>query len=218
MIGSSIELIAPTEKELKEADKIASSIGCRTIYVAPNLVQIAGVARNLSGGKYAIYVMVDSPKGSKYGMDKFKGTSTDFFLADGYDITLTPGRSNHETIQEIVSIHSFMKQMISPHVDVCYTINASMRTDEQLECLAKTFYSNPPTKIKMESSPTVQPTKANLEVHKNNIKTIRNFCTAPLVVSGNINYNIYDELRSSYKIAISTKQYEQMKKQKEVKK
>jgi len=216
MIGSSIELIAPTEDELKKADQIASQIGCRTIYVTPNLVQIAGVARSLSNGKYSIYVMVDFPKGSHSGMDKFKSTSTDFFLADGYDVVLTPNKFGKEIQIEIENIHSFIKEMISAHVDVCYTINASMRDNDQLEKISKTLHKNPPTKIKTESNPTVQPTKANLEVHKNNIETIRKFSTVPMVISGNINYNIYEELHKSNKIAISVKQYEQMKKQKEI--
>jgi len=215
MIGSCIELIAPTEEELKKADKIAASIGCRTIYVTPNLVQIAGVARSLSGGKYSIYVMVDYPKGLKYGMDKLKGTSTDFFLADGYDIVLTPNRNPHDLKREITDVHSFMKKMISPHIEVCYTINASLRSKEELENFASVFYKNPPTKIKTESNATVQPTKANLEVHKRNIDTIRTKCTTPIVVSGNINYNTYKELNSTCKIAVSIKQYEQMKKQKQ---
>jgi len=213
MIGSCIELIAPTEEELKAADKIASSIGSRVIYVTPNLVQVAGVARSLSNGKYAIYVMVDYPKGSKYGMDKFKGTSTDFFLADGYDIILTPDRGAEGLKKEIVSIHSFIKKMVSQHVDVCFTINVSTRDEEELEKCASTFYNNPPTKIKTEASATVQPTKANLDVHKKTIEIMRNYCTTPIVISGNINYNIYKELKSSCKIAVSPKQYEQMKKQ-----
>lgn len=213
MIGSCIELIAPTEEDLKEADKIAAANGCRTIYVTPNLVQIAGVARSLSGGKYKIYVMVDFPKGSKYGMNKFNGTSTDFFLADGYDVILTPNRSLHDLEKEIVSIHSFVKRMISEHVDVCYTINVSTRSEEEIKTCAMTFHKNPPTKIKTEASATVQPTKANLDVHKSTIGGFRKYCTTPIVVSGNINYGIYKELKSSCKIAVSPKQYEQMRKQ-----
>lgn len=216
MIGSCIELIASTEEELKEADKIASSNGCRVIYVAPNLVQIAGVARSFSGGKYKIHIMVDHPKGSKYGMDKFKGTSADFFLADGYDITLTLGRSKSDIENEIINTYSFIKKMIGPHIDVCYTLNVSGRSEEELAICGSVFHKNPPTKIKTESSPTVQPTKANSDTHRRTVEILRKYCMAPIVISGNVNYNIYNNFRTSCKIAVSPKQYEQMKKYEQI--
>ena len=213
MIGSCIELITTTEAELKEADKIASSIGCRTIYVVPNLVQIAGVARSLSNGKYKIYIMVDHPKGLHYGMDKFKGTSADFFLADGYDITLTPNRSRSDIEKEVTNTYSFIKEMIGSHVDVCHTLNVSIRDEEELALCGGAFYKNPPTKIKTESSPMIQPTKANLVTHCRTIEILRKHCMAPIIISGNVNHEIYNKLRTSCKIAVSPKQYEQMQEQ-----
>jgi len=215
MTGSFIELIATTEDELKEADKIAANGSARTIYVMPGLIQIAGVARSLSNGKYKIIIMVDYPKGSHYGMDKFKGTPTDFFLADGYDIILTPGRTPTEVENEIKIVNSFIKTMISQHSMVCYTINASMRNQAEIEACARAFSSSPPGLIKLEASTTVQPTKANLEVHKNTIKLIRNSCTSPIAVCGNVTYGIYKEFSSIHKIVASPEQYRVMKKQEE---
>lgn len=209
MIGSSLELIATTENELKEADRI-SSIGCRVIYVTPELVQMAGVARSLSNGKYKICVMVDYPRGSKYSMDKFKGTSTDFFLADGYDIILTPDKKDSDITKEINTVHSFVKRMVGQYTEICYTLNASMREEHEIEACAKAFFKNPPSRIKIESQAVVQPTKANIDTHEECVSLIRKHCTSPIVISGNITYDIYERFRATYKIAISPKQYHQM--------
>lgn len=209
MIGSFIELTATTEEELKEADEIAH-IGSGTIYIVPELIQMSGVARSLSNGRYKIYIMVDYPKGTKYAMDKFKGTSTDFFLADGYDVVLTPGKTPSEIAIEVKLIHSFLKQMVNPHVELCYTINASMRSAEEIAACAQTFFTFPPTKIKLESQAVVQPTKANIEAHKETIKLIRKYCTSPIVVAGNVDYKMYRAFATTNKIAVSPKQYYQM--------
>jgi hypothetical protein len=211
MFGNSVELIALTEDELKRADKIASSIGVKCIYVAPELVQVAGVARSLSGGIYKIIVMVDSPKGSKRGMEKINGSNTDFFLVDGYDITLTPGMSATSIESEVRTLSTFIKQMVNTSVELCYTINNSMRNDGEVIALAKSFYKMPPTKIKTESQTRVQPTKANLDVHKNTIKLMREHCTIPMSICGNVTYDIYNELQGAHKVAISPDQYERIK-------
>lgn len=210
MIGSSIELVVTNEAELKEADALASRLPIRCIYVMPEMVQVAAVARSLSNGKYLIFAMVDYPKGSKYGIGKFNGTKTDFFLADGYDIILTPDRPKDEIEREIKNIHAFVKEMINNQVNVCYSLNVSMRADEEIEVCSKMFAKSPPSKIKLEASTTVQPTKANAGVHAKTIETIRKFCTTPITVCGNVDYKCYLEFCPKYKIAVSPKQLKDM--------
>ena len=102
--------------------------------------------------------------------------------------------------------------MINPHAEVCYTINASSRTEEEINVCAKAFSKISPSKIKLESLTTVQPTKANLETHKNTIALIRKSCTVPIVICGNITHGIYKEFSSMHKIAVSPEQYHTMKK------
>jgi hypothetical protein len=202
MIGNSVEIITTSVQDIKNLKSIP--LGCKTIYTTPDLVQELALTRSLQNDKYNIYAMVDFPKGSKDGTDKFKGMDTNFFLVDGYDIVLNP--SNPNPAKEIEDIHSFIKQMVSNTIDICYTINVSMREESNIIKCAKSFFKNKPTKIKLESQPTLQPTKANLEVHKKTIEILRKYCTVPIVISGNINKKIYDELAGVYKIGMSLEQ------------
>jgi len=201
-----IELIAVTENELKEANTIALA-GCGVIYVVPELIQMAGVARSLSNARYEICAMIDYPKGECEGVAKFRGVQTDFFLTDSYDIVLTANLNPSKIAHEISSIYSFIQTMINPHAKICFTINASMRTSESIEMCAKAFMKHPPSKIKLEASPTTQPTKANVGVHKKTMKLIRQHYVSPIVISGNISYKAYKQFAIINKIAVSPQQY-----------
>ena len=211
MTGNSVEIIIASIKDIENINQIP--LGCKTVYTTPELVQDLGLMRSVKGGKFDIYVMVDFPKGIKNGVDKFKGMDTNFFLVDGFDIILNP--SAIDPNKEISNIHSFIKEMVSSNADICYTINASMREKENIVKCAKSFFKNKPTKIKLESQSTLQPTKANLEVHKNTVEILRKHCTVPIVVSGNINKKICAELAGIHKIGMSLEQYRKISKKEE---
>jgi len=192
---SQLQLVICKEEELGDAARFIAKHHCGHMYVTPEIVSSAAVARTMIGASYKMHVMVNYPKGNKYGQDKFAGTRTEFFLVDGYDIVLTPGCDHGMIMKEVESLKKFVLQMISPVSELSFTINQSVRTPEEIEWCAKAFFANPPTRIKLEAQTKIQPTKATVEVHSETIKAIREHCQSPIVVCGNVNYKIYSELQ-----------------------
>jgi len=191
---SRLILIVAKPDELRNAALFMNKNRCSAMHITPDIIDEAVIARELTKSNYKIVVMVDYPRGSKYGVDKFKGTTTDFFLADGYDIVLTPGRNENDINSEAKSIVSFIKEMVNPMATVCLTLNRSMREDVEFMTCLRACLAQIPHFIKFEANPKIQPSLANLEVHDNTVKMVRNLNAVPLVVCGNVNYKVYDGL------------------------
>lgn len=190
MIINRLNLIVDNENLTKEADEFARKNGCKYMFVTPELVNAIGVYRGVNNGKYKIIVMVDYPKGSTYGTDKFKGMPAEFFLTDGYDLILSHSNID-KLVAEAKSLHSFVKTMIGSTYITCFTINRSLYKDNDLSPLYSELSSLVPDMVKIESSPKVQPTKANLDTHQQTISDIRSHYNGNIIVSGNIDAECY---------------------------
>jgi hypothetical protein len=191
---STLCLIVTKTDELKSASEFMKEHRCSTLLITPEIINEAAMTRTMLQGGWKIYVMVDYPRGQRYGMDKFKGTVTEFFLSDGYDIILTCEGSTSNTIKEIRSVTSFIREMINPMADIIMTVNRSMRGDEEFGACIDACRETRVNYIKTEAQPKIQPSSASLEVHKNTIESIRTRCQTPVIVCGNVNFKIYDGL------------------------
>lgn len=201
-------LVATKADELTSISKFARDNKCTTIFITPDIITEAVLARQMSGAAFDIIVMADFPRGQQYGMDKFKGMNAEFFTADGYDITLNTTRSYRDIPNEIRTVCSFVRDMINPVAKISLTLNRSSRQkdNEYMHCVDACVKSRV-NMLRIESNPKVQPILANLEMHKHTVDMIKKSHSIPLVVCGNVNYKIYDNLMSrSVKYAVSLDQ------------
>jgi hypothetical protein len=154
--------------------------------------------------------MVDYPKGSNFGVNKFKHAGVSSFIVDGYDIILNPESPGDNAANEICDIHSFIRRMIDEHVDICYTISCAARTDEDISHIACTLKDIAATKIKLEAQTSLQPTKANIDTHQHHIDLIREHTATIITICGNVDYNTCDMFMPIYKVALSPQQMEKV--------
>lgn len=210
MNRSYLELVVASEDELHKANKLAEKYRCRAMYVPQELTDIACMSRSFSKGRYKIYSMVDYPKGSNFGVDKFKHAGVSNFIVDGYDIILSMDAPIDKVTQEMKSIYSFIRNMIDEHVEICYTLSCSTRSDNDLSRISAALRNIPITKIKLETQTALQPTKANIQAHRNNIKIIREHTSTIIVICGNANYNMCDNMMPMFKVAVSPQQMEEI--------
>ena len=194
LIGNRFEVIALKEQEIYETNELYKHYPFHTLYVLPELINIAAMNRQHINATYLIYTLVDYPDGSKYADRKFHGMHTDFFHVDGYDIVLSPIHDVSKIKREIVQVVQFTKQMINPMAKICLTLNRSLRTDQELKICLDTIRMNPVTKIKLEALTRLQPTKANFQIHHDTLQLIGPQYKTPIMLCGNINKKIYIKL------------------------
>lgn len=199
------EVVATNDQEIKEAQRLYASYQFEFMYVLPEMVNAAAMARIMSNGKFKIFAMVDYPRGIKTGIDKFHGTSTDFFMADGFDVVMGKISDVSAIWNEVHLISKFIRDMVNPVSDVCLTINRSSITNNELMQYAMAIHRHPVDKLKIESLTRLQPTKANFKTHSEATSIIRPHCQTPITLCGNINKKIYNEIEGC-NLAVSPQQ------------
>lgn len=205
MLENRFEVVTVNEQEIKELSRLYNMYNFMSVYVTPDLVNLAAVMRSHINGKFKIYAMVDYPKGIKKGINKFHGTSTDFFMSDGYDITISGFTNQSDIWNEIQILKKFIHDMVNPVASICFTVNRhAMSNDFLMEC-AKALHKHPADRIKMESLTRLQPTKANFKTHSEALDIVRQHCRVPISLCGNINKKIYNEIDDCF-LAISPQQ------------
>ena len=203
-IGQRFELIIIDEKELQSSTLLFRQYTFKSMYIVPELVTAAAVSRSHLNANFDIYAMVDYPKGSKKSTNKFHGMSTDFFMADGYDIVLSNYDTHDKLYHEIKEVSTFVKNMINPVAKICLTLNCSEKDDKSIQSCVEAAKNYGIDKIKLESLTRLQPTKANSKTHLENVSNIKQLCSIPIILCGNVNKKIYNEMNNI--LAVSPQQ------------
>lgn len=201
-------VVITSEKDLNDLKLLYSKMRFSCLMTVPELIQFSGVFKSFVGGKFDIIALVDYPKGSKFSCDKFKGVSSEFFLVDGYDITLSIEKTASEVCTEIKEIYTFIRQMIGENLKIIYTLSMAQRDHDSIGRICDAINSYPPNYIKLESLTTLQPTKANLEVHQSNIELLKRYTSKEIIICGNIHGATYD--KCPHPLAVSPKQFKHL--------
>jgi len=176
------------------------------VYALPQLINAVVVFRAHINKRFKIYSTIDYPDGKNNGIDKFKGLNVDVFMVDGYDVVLGPNHSSGSVAAETSNIVSFIRKMVNPVTEVCFTINRSKLCDDKTRAYAAAIEKSAANKIKLEASTNVQSSKACFKSHLDTINIIREVCGTPIAVCGNVNKKIYDEINAG-EMVFSVKQY-----------
>lgn len=168
----------------------------------PTLIHPLIQSRLSTNGKYKIILAIDFHSGAEYAMAKFRNFSRDVDItqADGYDIRLTTNKANNtplnevEVSNEIRVIRDFL-QKIRPTYDVRFTIDMFSRPWAQIEHALKTLAKVPCNMIRLETHLAIPESKANIDLTKKAIETIRRYTPLPIKVSTNVNRAMIDGLK-----------------------
>lgn len=180
-----LEIDVMQGNELTEAASLASKYKLPALVVHPSLATDAIIAKGKTSGRFKIIIPIDWPKGETFGVNKMLGLSTDALEADGFEIMLTPDKSEIETRNEAKTITEFVRRHISPNTEVRFVLCTSSR--DNIEIMAKGMMKVPaPSFIRNDIHPKIQVSKANPEVHNETIRRITENIKLPIKICGNI--------------------------------
>lgn len=185
-ILNKLEIDVMQTSELKEASELAVKHHLPALIIHPGLASDGLAARGRVRGRFKIITPVDWPKGENFGMNKMQGLSIDALEADGFEILLTPSKTEIETRNEAKAITEFIRQHVSPTVEIRFVLGTHTR--ENIDVLAKGLTKIPtPTFVRNDIHLKVQISKANPEIHNETMKKIAEHVRLPMKICGNIN-------------------------------
>lgn len=194
--------------QIREAADIAKRHSCPALVVSPDLVVVTGLTRSVKQAKFKVITTIDLPRGELYGKEKFHGLPGEAMGADGFEILLTPRNNASEILAEIKYLHNFIRQYFGPIVEIRFIlgIGQSPRTEQHFKNMLLACRSIPmPTLVRTTVSTKLSPTQAGVEVFNKQIAMMKESCAVPIKISGNVDYNIYNNVHAE-RFAVSIQQ------------
>lgn len=157
------------------------------VVVEPVYVENAIIDRNKYSPAYKIICAIDFEKGKSFALDKMYEIPTSALLADGFEIRVTHGRSDKESLNELRCISEFIHQRIDPTKEIRWAL--AMRTvdrekyDNTLRHMRQWRGSYIRTDINLLSP------FSSLEAHQEDISFIRDRVPFPIKISGEVDYS-----------------------------
>ncbi len=182
-----IEVDVMQAGEIADAVELAVKYKLPALVVHPALTSQAFVARGARQGKFKIITPIDWPKGDVFGQSKLRGLTADALDAEGFEFLLTGGMSTVETRTEAKALTKFVRDHLSPVVEIRFVLGTMMRDDDNIARMCEAMTDVPtPSYIRNCIHLKTQVSKANSEVHNATMDTILSHFSAPLKICGNI--------------------------------
>lgn len=157
----------------------------------PDFIDLMLFERMRINGQYKIITTVDFENGKQYAMDKFRSLPQNALKTDGFEILLSPDRTDKESLNELRIVTEFCRQS-NPLAEIRWVFGFRTRQPQQLQHFYPYLKKWPAQFLR---------TDINLEVpgltitkHLEDVTRIRNFCGTSIKVSGNINLAMIKEL------------------------
>lgn len=163
------------------------------VVCSPELVEIVAVDRSQFSYAYKIYCAVDFDDGRNYGLDKVRNLPRSCLLADGFEIRLTAGRNEKETLNEMRGLTEFFKQ-INVSKEIRWALSLRGTPPSQFDNCLKNVKKWPASMIRTDVN--VDSPLASLESHVVDVSVVRNFTNFPVKISGDVDYDTVVSLMS----------------------
>ena len=178
---------------LRPAIEFAKRHSCKAIVVPPDLVLQAQISRGMARSNVKVIAAIDWPDGTHLMLDKFRGVPSESLGVDGFEILLTPATQS-EMRKEARWLTSFFYDHFAPTVELRFVLGWKQpgRTDEQVEwSLAALQSARNPAFIRTTHLNKLSAADGGIESHNSIINTIRKLKPSAVILSGNINAQIY---------------------------
>tara|TARA_R100001244_G_scaffold25113_2_gene25485 strand:+ start:132299 stop:133069 length:771 start_codon:yes stop_codon:yes gene_type:complete len=180
------------------------------IVALPEFIPQLLTRRMIRSGQFKIIAAIDFPKGANFAMDKIYRSNVDFAAADGFEILLSPGRTQIETRNEMKTIYEFIK-MNNALLEVRWCVNGATTTEEELEGILKNMKVFPPSHLRIDSN--LASPQIDLEKQTRLAEIVSDNVPFPIKVSGNVNLETMLALQGSKNVRrfdVSLKQAESL--------
>ena len=157
------------------------------IVVSPDMFIPILQDRNMKYANYKIIVAVDfNNLGKAYAFDKIRDLPAEVLGADGFDVLLTPRRTDIESSKEMKEISAFFKKS-NPLCEVRWVLGRGW-SEENLITILNKAKSIPANYIRTDSNLVTQ---VSIEDHKKDIERIRLAVPTPIKISGNVDLETF---------------------------
>lgn len=164
-----------------------------TVVVDPQFVEQIMIERQRYRGSYKIICTVDFDNGKNYAMDKLRSIPKAALAVDGFDILVTDGKTDKESLNELKAISEFLKKAVDPLKEIRWTLGMRLRQTNDLLNIMKHLKTYPAAFIRTDHNLIAQ--NLTLEKHENDVKFIKSHVGTPIKVCGNVDVETIRSLR-----------------------
>lgn len=163
-----------------------------TIVVDPALLEVLIIERSQFNYAHKVICAIDF-ENKNYSFNKMKDLGKGIWAADGYEILVSPNRTDIETMNEMKSLREFIIRY-EPTKEVRWALNLRNKRFDFSHAL-KHAKNIPGSFIRTDIN-LVSPA-ATLDAHREDVDTIRKVVATPIKVSGSVNYDLIMALGQS---------------------
>lgn len=178
------------------------------IVASPEYMAPLAAHRGAMGGRYQLIAALDFHRGVNWGMDKLFRANPDFIIADGFDILLTPGKTEVESKNEMRSIFEYLKGN-RPLCNIRWCLKMHSAKIEETVGILKNMKKFPPAFVRVDHHLEIPQVTA--DKLKSAASIIREQVPFPIKVCGNIDLETLNKLEEEVNIKrfdVSMKQAE----------
>lgn len=160
------------------------------IVVKPEMSTAAMVERSSKNGRFKIIVAIGFDDfGKSFATDKLINIHKDSFAADGFDILITPNKTQNETKNEMISIIDFISK-----INTLSEIRFSLHINNDCTGAVKAMNNLPISMIRGCQHVELSDNVISKQILLDRVINIRKLTGKSIKIGGNINYEIYKEL------------------------
>jgi len=163
-----------------------------TIVVDPALLEVLIIERSQFNYAHKVICVIDF-ENKNYSFNKMKDLGKGIWAADGYEILVSPNRTDIETMNEMKSLREFIIRY-EPTKEVRWALNLRNKRLDFSHAL-KHAKSIPGSFIRTDIN-LVSPA-AILDAHREDVDFIKKVVATPIKVSGSVNYDLIMALGQS---------------------
>lgn len=191
--------------DLKDSSELAVKYNIPSLVVNNSIIPEAFTHRARVNGRYNIISPIDWPKGENWLTSKFNNVGVDVLEADGFEILLTPNKSETESRNEASSLTSLIRDRISPTAEIRFVLGPYKENDTPPHF--SSFTKIPTPSIVRNSTLTkAQSGVYNFDTHSIFVSNINNVIRVPLKISGNVCMRCISSMVGVSKFGVSLSQ------------
>lgn len=179
------------------------------LVVAPQFIESAIIERQKVNGSFSIICSVDFARGNLYAMEKLRPLPKVVQAVNGFDILVSPGRTDKESLNELKTIKHFIQSVYGQMTQIRWTIGLSTREIEDVQNVLPHLSKFPVSYIRTDNNLVVP--GVDVEVHRASVQVIREFVPTPIKISGNVTFGVIKEMRQDVaRFDVNVSQFKQI--------
>ena len=161
-----------------------------TIVVDPALLEVLIVERSQFNYAHKIICAIDF-ENKYFSFNKMKDLGKSIWAADGYEILVSPNRTDIETMNEMKSLREFILAY-EPTKEIRWALN--LRNKKYDFSHALKHAKNIPGSFIRTDTNLISPA-STMEAHKEDVDVIKKVVAMPIKISGSVNYDLIMAMR-----------------------